>query len=108
MLALRQLLSERLILRPPSESDAAAVTDACQDPEISRFIPLIPSPYVLEDAVEFLRHVERQCAEADPERTFAIDDRETGVFLGFVLESAGVRGRHGRVLALPGGARTRS
>jgi RimJ/RimL family protein N-acetyltransferase len=79
-----QLRSERLILRPGSASDAVAVTDACQDPEISRFIPLVPFPYSLDDAVTFLRHVEQQWADEDEERTFAIEDQKTGAFLGFV------------------------
>jgi RimJ/RimL family protein N-acetyltransferase len=60
------------------------VRNACQDPEISRFIPLVPIPYRLGDAVKFLHHVERQWAEEDQERTFAIEDQETGAFLGLV------------------------
>jgi RimJ/RimL family protein N-acetyltransferase len=79
-----ELHSERLRLRQPSESDAEAVRDACQDPEISRFIPLIPIPYRLDEAVKFLQHVERQWAAQDQERTFAIEEQETAAFLGLV------------------------
>ena len=60
------------------------MTAACQDPEISRWIPLVPCPYGLDDATTFLRSVERRWSEDDPERTFAIDELETGAFLGVV------------------------
>jgi RimJ/RimL family protein N-acetyltransferase len=60
------------------------VTAACQDPEISRWIPFVPSPYGLDDAVRFLRGVERQWVVEDPERTFAIEEVETGSFFGVV------------------------
>lgn len=62
-----------VVLRRWRTEDAAAVTVACQDPEISRWIPVIPLPYGLGDAVEFL-------AEAADEwrigssRAFAIVD----------------------------------
>ena len=36
-------------LRPPTESDAEAVYEYCQDPEIGRWT-VIPDPYSLEDA----------------------------------------------------------
>ncbi|HEV8603432.1 MAG TPA: GNAT family N-acetyltransferase [Gaiellaceae bacterium] len=39
-----QLRDEELLLRPPTEADAPAVTAACQDPELARFIPGFPSP----------------------------------------------------------------
>lgn len=60
------------------------MTAACQDPEISRWIPLVPCPYGPDDARTFLRDVERRWSENDPERTFAVDDLETGAFLGVV------------------------
>jgi RimJ/RimL family protein N-acetyltransferase/nitrite reductase/ring-hydroxylating ferredoxin subunit len=41
-------------LRPFRASDAQAIYLACQDPEISRWVPLIPSPYQENDARGFV------------------------------------------------------
>jgi len=38
------------LLRPFTLDDVADVTDACQDPEISRWTASVPSPYHKEDA----------------------------------------------------------
>jgi RimJ/RimL family protein N-acetyltransferase len=43
-----------LILRPWREADVAAVYEACQDPEIQRWIPVIPRPYTKQDAAAFV------------------------------------------------------
>ena len=44
-----------LALRPWTEADVPALVIACNDPEISYWIPLIPSPYTEEDALTFVR-----------------------------------------------------
>jgi RimJ/RimL family protein N-acetyltransferase len=44
-----------LVLRPWVEDDVPALVDACNDPEISRWIPNIPSPYTEGDALAFVR-----------------------------------------------------
>jgi RimJ/RimL family protein N-acetyltransferase len=41
-------------LRPWREDDIPALHAACQDPEIQRWIPLIPRPYTLKDARAFV------------------------------------------------------
>jgi RimJ/RimL family protein N-acetyltransferase len=43
-----------LELRPWREEDVPAIHAACQDPEIQRWIPLIPRPYTVEDARAFV------------------------------------------------------
>jgi RimJ/RimL family protein N-acetyltransferase len=43
-----------LVVRPWREADVPAIHAACQDPEIQRWIPLIPRPYTLEDARAFV------------------------------------------------------
>src|SRR5919199_4888099 len=43
-----------LEVRPWREDDIPALHAACQDPEIQRWIPLIPRPYTLEDARAFV------------------------------------------------------
>jgi RimJ/RimL family protein N-acetyltransferase len=43
-----------LLLRPWRVEDAEALYRICQDPEIQRWIPVIPRPYRLEDAQAFV------------------------------------------------------
>jgi RimJ/RimL family protein N-acetyltransferase len=43
-----------LVLRPFTLDDVPAITRACQDPEIHRWIPVIPRPYTAEDARAFV------------------------------------------------------
>src|SRR3990170_4977867 len=50
-------------LRPFHEDDAEAVARACRDPEIRRWIPTIPEPYTIDDAVTFIERVERDWGE---------------------------------------------
>src|SRR5262245_49887039 len=45
------------VLRPPMESDAPTVARACDDPVTAHFIPLMPSPYGLADAMFYLTEV---------------------------------------------------
>jgi [ribosomal protein S5]-alanine N-acetyltransferase len=42
-------------LRRWREDDADAITAACQDPEISHWIPMIPRPYRREHALSYVR-----------------------------------------------------
>lgn len=51
---MQALTTTRLVLDAPRESDIPAVFEACQDPEIVRWIPL-PDPYTLESAEFFVR-----------------------------------------------------
>lgn len=61
-------------LRPRTEADVPAITEACQDPEIARWTQ-VPSPYTEEDAREFVRTA--------PDAQ-AIVDARTGELLGTV------------------------
>jgi RimJ/RimL family protein N-acetyltransferase len=49
-----RLRDDRIALRRWREADAPAVHAACQDPEILRWIPVIPRPYTLEHARAFV------------------------------------------------------
>jgi RimJ/RimL family protein N-acetyltransferase len=69
--------TERLVLRPYRPDDEDAVLAACQDPEIQRWIHLLPSPYTREDAREFV-------AEAAP------GARAAGRALIVAIEAGGV------------------
>jgi RimJ/RimL family protein N-acetyltransferase len=45
-----ELRDGSLVLGPWRKDDAAAVYAACQDPEIQRWVPVIPRPYTFDDA----------------------------------------------------------
>lgn len=69
-------------LRAWEPDDAPAVFEACQDPLISRFIP-VPLPYTEEVARQFV--VRRRVDwDSDDERSFAITDAATGEVLGSI------------------------
>lgn len=46
------LRTPRLVLRPPALDDVDAITAACQDPAIQRYVP-VPVPYARADAVSY-------------------------------------------------------
>jgi RimJ/RimL family protein N-acetyltransferase len=71
---------EGLVLRPWVLDDVRAVVAALQDPEIPRWIHVIPQPYGEDDARE---HIER-CLSGAEGRQFAITDEETGELLGSI------------------------
>ena len=76
-----ELAGEGLLLRSWRLDDAPAVTLACQDPEIPRWIPVVPSPYTNDDAVAYLTG----CIEAGGQRVpLAIVERQTGELLGSI------------------------
>jgi RimJ/RimL family protein N-acetyltransferase len=70
-------------LRPFSFDDASFVTDACRDPEISRYSPHFPRPFVREDAVAWLATHEPS-RRAGRNLELAISDAQTGALLGAV------------------------
>ena len=61
-----------LVLRPKRLADAAAITAACQDPEIPRWT-FVPSPYSLEDARSFLRISAEEEAAGKSVNLLAVD-----------------------------------
>jgi RimJ/RimL family protein N-acetyltransferase len=79
-----ELSDERLRLRPPTLGDVDAITAACQDPEIPRWIAAIPSPYTVEDARWFVTSLAEPGWVSGEDLVWAITDRETGAFLGTV------------------------
>jgi RimJ/RimL family protein N-acetyltransferase len=67
-----ELRDAEIGLRPWREEDAPTVHEACQDAEIQYWIPVIPRPYTMDHALEFVR------GEADAALTYslAIAERE--------------------------------
>ena len=49
-----ELTDGTLVLRAPDDADVGAVHEACQDPEIPRWIPVIPQPYTEQSARDFV------------------------------------------------------
>ncbi|GAA3408825.1 GNAT family N-acetyltransferase [Streptosporangium vulgare] len=69
-----------VVLRPLAPADAEAIVRACADPEIVRFLPLIPVPYTLDDALQYLEHTRQEWQGGGA--PFAIADAGTGEWLG--------------------------
>src|SRR3990172_8705957 len=63
--------------------DGEAVARACRDPEIRRWIPTIPEPYTIDDAVTFIERVERDWAEGHA-AAFAIVESGDSRLLGAI------------------------
>lgn len=72
------LTTERLVLRPPRPADAPAVHAACQDPEIPRWTN-VPSPYGMQDAVDFVGPVSERNWHEDTAYTFAMTAKAPGL-----------------------------
>ena len=68
-------------LRPFRAEDAPAITAACQDPEIRRWIPLIPVPYAEADARRFIL-LTLQAWHDGTGYEFAIVDAATDRYIG--------------------------
>jgi RimJ/RimL family protein N-acetyltransferase len=76
-----EIRGAEVVLRPWRMEDVPAVTVACQDPEIARWLSFVPQPYTEGDA----RFYVRDCMRATDERKpFAIADPETGDAIGSI------------------------
>ena len=76
-----ELRNNDVVLRAWREADAEAVAAACSDPDIARWLPLVPVPYTLADAEAYIRG----CLDADAQRKpFAIADAHTDELLGSI------------------------
>ncbi|HEX4787379.1 MAG TPA: GNAT family N-acetyltransferase, partial [Actinospica sp.] len=71
------LRTDRLLLRPWGEQDIDAITAACQDPEIQRYVPL-PAPYTRAHAETFVRETAPKGRAAGTDVVFGAIARETG------------------------------
>jgi RimJ/RimL family protein N-acetyltransferase len=59
-----ELRDGNLLLRPWAEDDVDAMVAGCNDPEIAHWIPTIPHPYTVDDALAFIRGEVRDDHEA--------------------------------------------
>ncbi|MFF3439265.1 GNAT family N-acetyltransferase [Streptosporangium sp. NPDC002721] len=79
-----------VVLRPLAPDDAEAIVRACADPEIIRFLPLIPVPYTMDDALRYLELMRQEWQSGGA--PFAIADATTGEWLGNMSLMARPRG----------------
>ena len=79
------LSNGKVALRRFGAGDAGWVTEACQDDELHRWLPL-PRPYTERDARAYIRGNEREWGEGT-RATFAIVDAATGKALGSIALS---------------------
>jgi RimJ/RimL family protein N-acetyltransferase/nitrite reductase/ring-hydroxylating ferredoxin subunit len=70
-------------LRPFRAEDASAITSACQDPDIQRWVPIIPIPYAEADARRFVL-LTLQAWHDGTGYEFAITDAGTGKYVGSI------------------------
>jgi len=70
-------------LRPLRADDAAAIAAACQDPEIQRWIPIIPVPYTEIDARRFIL-MTLQAWHDGTSYEYAIADAATDIYVGSI------------------------
>ena len=84
-----------LTLRPWTEDDIPALVAGCNDPEIARWIPLIPHPYTDADARSFLTG---EVAPADYRLAITVDGGVVGG-IGMGLNSHDYRGTLGYWIA---------
>jgi RimJ/RimL family protein N-acetyltransferase len=92
-----------LVLRPWSDEDVPGLVEACNDPEIARWIPVIPSPYTEDDARAFIGGTSRSNpAYAVPAHSFAVTVRGSlAGAIGMSVNSMNYRGRIGYWVAAP-------
>jgi RimJ/RimL family protein N-acetyltransferase len=83
-----------VVLRAWREADAPEVTEACQDPEIARWVS-IPQPYTLADAHAFIAESSSMWTECSG-AAFAIVDAKSDRLLGAVSRF-GPDGHHANV-----------
>jgi RimJ/RimL family protein N-acetyltransferase len=76
------LTDGRIRLRTPTPDDAAAITEACQDPEIARWTR-VPTPYTEQDARDFVEYSDR-ARRAGQELVLLVVDPRTDELFGAV------------------------
>jgi RimJ/RimL family protein N-acetyltransferase len=98
-----ELRDGELVLRPWVDEDVPALVVACNDPEITWWIPVIPSPYTEEDALAFVGGASRSLPEyAVPEHSFAVTvDGSLAGAIGLRVDSMNRSGRIGYWVAAP-------
>ncbi|WP_153978089.1 GNAT family N-acetyltransferase [Paenibacillus xylanilyticus] len=90
------LTTKRLCLRLFEESDAATVTELCNNYNIYKSTLTLPYPYTLDCALSWIQH-HRHNFEKEKHYEFAICDRATGTLYGAIALSYDHRYDHGEM-----------
>ena len=77
-----EIRADGIVLRPWRDDDLEALTAACQDAEIARWLPMVPSPYSEDDGRRYLEQA-RLNWELGDAYNFAVVD-ESGRLLGSI------------------------
>lgn len=77
----RVLLTERLLLRPPTDEDAAAYGKLCQPLEVARYTLNMPHPYPADGAIEFFKKMNDSSVNGAA-RFWLMTQREGGTIIG--------------------------
>ncbi len=77
-----RIVTERLILRPPTLKDAEDIVENVNDLSVSRYLALVPYPYSVKDARDFIK-LRRKKAKHNP-YNFGIVLKQTGKIIGMV------------------------
>lgn len=77
----KRLETERLLLRPPENSDIAAITAFASDYAVSKNLARVPHPYTEDDAQSFVTRSAMLRAQGT-DFSFAIVRKEGGLYLG--------------------------
>ena len=91
-----ELRDGELLLRPPTDADVPAVVDACQDEELSRFIPGFPKPYRERDARGWIAS---RNPRDEASKAFLIANATSGELLGAIEVRLGEVGSIGYWIA---------
>ena len=78
----RVLTDGVVLLEPPTDADAEAITRACQDRELARWVP-VPQPYTEQDARSFVENLVGPGWETGGELTWGVREPD-GTLLGMV------------------------
>ena len=73
-----RIVTERLILRPPTLKDAADIVENVNNLKVSRYLALVPYPYSIKDARFFIK-----LSQKDP-HNFGIVLKQTGKIIGMI------------------------
>ncbi|MFB6225913.1 MAG: GNAT family N-acetyltransferase [Candidatus Paceibacteria bacterium] len=80
-----KLETDRLKLREFKQADAEVLAKLLDNKEVSKNIAMIPHPYDLEDAKEFIKDCEKKARQNPrPRYNFVIESRDQGNFLGSI------------------------
>ena len=86
-MALPTLKGKLINLRQPRRSDAESITEHANDRRISKYLPVLPHPYTVEDARGYINRSFR-LARNGSTYLFGIEHPETGAIIGGVGLSA--------------------